>query len=141
MADTYTLRHPVKGIPNTLTLRQPTLRTFSAHGQPYSIARNPGRGGDVEVTLTANYNSFLNFLADMTGHPKDALANIDAADLAVLLAMLLRMTQNSPALATQLADEFLFNSILKWPKSEVDQLTIPEALDIRNRAIEYNKKA
>jgi hypothetical protein len=100
--ETVTLSRPLKthgGDVTTITLKEPTARSFFDHGEPFKIRVISDDSGDrIDFDF---YNAvFKKFLADMTGLDDLILSSLRAADFMALRSraaqMIIGVTGQNP---------------------------------------------
>lgn len=94
--ETFELSQPItthNGPVQTLTLKEPTARLFTRHGEPFStkvIWGDDGKVADVEFVFKDN-KKVLQFLADMTGVDDVLLESMPARDFLQVRQLVAKM--------------------------------------------------
>ena len=84
--ETVTLSKPLKthsGEVTTITLKEPTAKSFFDHGEPFKV-RVTGDDGDERVEFDFNNAVLKRFLSDMTGYDDLILSSLRASDYTAL---------------------------------------------------------
>lgn len=84
--ETVTLSKPIKthdGEIASITLKEPSARSFFSHGEPFKVRVVSDESGD-RVEFDYNNAVLKHFLADMSGHDDLVLAQLRASDYTLL---------------------------------------------------------